>query len=737
MKRVKLYLVLLLCLLVSATALAKDPKSPIESYLEELHDQGLERVVVIFKDEVDASLVEKYNGNLIRVFTTVKALICEIPLENIELLELEESVKGVAPDVVIKPQWAGEQRDPEELAEFLRLKKEYFSRIRGEYVTAIREAREEYLSFTRKYLPMRRMITRYARIIGYYRRAGRTNSPGYRYFILRYSKLLRTYYEAYYRGSREALQVYRAKLVQARSVYLHAISGWEEKVNEKLAKLYDGPVEVRWNNLEAGLNAQAAWDNHNLDGTGIKIAFLDTGINYTLEDLDDNYLGGYDFVNDDDDPMPVLDGAEDHGTMVASLAVGEGVNKVVGAAYNAGYYSVKTSATDISGNFVSDVISGIEWASTEPHKADIISMSFGTYGTSGFWKIYWKPLFRDACDAAYDAGVILVAGSGNKGYTYCLWPARFDNVISVGAHTIDQTVASFSNGGVDIVTPGGDGDRITPEDNLYMVAADNSTWWGWGTSFATPHAAALIALQLQYARQNNIDVNNGYLWEVMKHAAWPLTGEPYDPVYQGKGKIWATETNTPPADPHDGSIDLMSSSTWPFDYNFSYYNEICWDTIDGYYVPVFFIGRSMYQDITLTNNTDTLGNTPEYIENLNVTTTQKYRATGDLLPGAPTEDFGPMTIDPGYDTVLQDTYYIPWSASPGLYNVVLDLEFNFAGNSRVIKITDNEASIWCPPEIINEDFPEKRGRATFKKRERTKKGERATLKVSNNSDSHR
>jgi hypothetical protein len=42
---------------------------------------------------------------------------------------------------------------------------------------------------------------------------------------------------------------------------------------------YTGPVTVRWNNLEAGLNSKAAWYRYNLNGAGIKIAFLDTGIN--------------------------------------------------------------------------------------------------------------------------------------------------------------------------------------------------------------------------------------------------------------------------------------------------------------------------------------------------------------------------------------------------------------------------------------------------------------------------
>jgi hypothetical protein len=68
-------------------------------------------------------------------------------------------------------------------------------------------------------------------------------------------------------------------------------------------------------------------------------------------------------------------------------------------------------------------------------------------------------------------------------------------------------------------------------------------------------AAALIALQLQYARQNNLDESNSYLWQVMEDSAIDLG---LDPVFQGEGKIWAAETDPPPPSPHDGAIDLMS-----------------------------------------------------------------------------------------------------------------------------------------------------------------------------------
>lgn len=685
--------VVFLCLVASSSAFAENQQSSTEAYLQELHSQGKERVIVIFKDEaiVDPSLVEKYNGIVIREFTTSKALVCEIPQENIELLKQEETIKEVAFDILINLPEGGKERDPEELTLFNRLKGEYFQKIREEYRAAIERARQEYLTSLRELLSNRQALMLYSRLLYQYQRSGRTNSPAYRALLAKHNELLRQHYTEF----RRLLDEYHSKLNAAKDIHVQAASGWRESVDEMVALSYTGTVTVRWNNLEAGLNSKAAWDNYNLDGTGVKIAFLDSGINHTLDNLNDHYLGGHDYIDSDDDPMPKLDQTEDHGTMVASLAVGEGANKVVGVAYNAGYYAVRISDNDVT-ILLSNLISGIEWASTEPHKADIISMSNGTPGGGVGWE-QMKTLMENACNNAYNNGIILVAASGNAGASSSDYPAAFDNVISVGNHAENQTHYVSSNGGVDVVAPGA---------HVYTVGADNWAWWAWGTSFATPHVSALLALQIQYARQHNLDVNNGYLWESMKHSAKQLTGEPYDPIYQGKGKIWAAETSPPPPIPNKGSVDLMTSSIWPFDFNFEYLNYVYLDP-EGY--PAYYIGTNMYQNITLTNLSDMEGNSPEIIENLNVTTMQKYLDTGDIMPGAATEDFTsyePITMSPGSNLVLQDTYYLPWSTIPGLDKTVISLEFKFMGNNRLMKITDNEASIWCPPAVINEGFPE-------------------------------
>ena len=590
-KTMQLLAVLLWALFVPVLTFAAGKKSSTEAYLEQLHNQGKERVIVTFKDEIDPNLITQYNAKLIRKLKIINAIVCEIHRNNINLLKRHSSIKDVAPDMLIRI--PPPKRQP-------------------------------------------------------------TDSTG----------------------------------------------EWEERVNEMMAPLSNG-AEVRWENLEDGMNSQAAWDNYNLDGTGIKIAILDTGINYgndplwPMVNLDDNYLGGYDFVDDDNDPMPFIhpsdpDLTEWHGTSVASNCVGEGVSKIVGTAYNAGYYSVRILEGPEGTGLVSWAIQGIQWAMdpdgnpNTDDKADIINMSFGTYGGGIFWPAE-KAALEEACNNAYNAGVILVAGSGNDGYDYSMWPARFDNVISAGAHSEDQTLwdnaFGKSNGGVDIVAPG---------DHVGSVSPENYSYWVYGTSNASGHASALIALQLQYARERGIEVNNGYLWEVMKAASVDLG---IDPVYQGEGKIYAAQTDI--NDVNIGSIDLMASN-WPIDYDFQFSDYAFIDAS----IPVYQIGVDVNQAITLTNITDTLGNTIENIENLDVNAVQVYYGVPNEpnLPGDSIKLFPTITLLEPNDAnsiTLSLLYTIPPETTPGLKKTKLELEFNFVGNSRVIKISYNEPnSFW-------------------------------------------
>jgi subtilisin family serine protease len=217
--------------------------------------------------------------------------------------------------------------------------------------------------------------------------------------------------------------------------------------------------------------------SHDFTGRGIKIAILDTGVDYRHPDLSPNYAGGYDFVNEDDDPMD----DNGHGTHVAGIIAAARDGKgVLGVAPEAEYYAVKVSNERGKGSF-SGLIKGIDWAIE--HDVDIVTMSItGTGGTMA--------LQRAVQDAYNEYGLILVAAVGNGGSGDVLYPAAYKEVIGVGSVNEENEKSSFSRIGeeVELVAPGSD-IRSAAIGGKYRVTS--------GTSMATPFVAGAAALMLQ------------------------------------------------------------------------------------------------------------------------------------------------------------------------------------------------------------------------------------------------
>lgn len=210
-----------------------------------------------------------------------------------------------------------------------------------------------------------------------------------------------------------------------------------------------------------------------IKGTGVKVAVLDTGINYSHEDLNDNYRGGYDFVFNDADPSD--DSTFSHGTHVAGIIAAEknGIG-VVGVAPNAEIYAIKV--LDGAGfGLASWIISGIQWAVDNDMK--IISMSLeGPYDES----------LRIACDNAYNSGLLLVAAGGNTNGGSVSYPAAYDSVIAVTATDSTDKMAIFSSKGPEI-------ELAAPGVNVYSTVSGGYNFMS-GTSMAVPHAAGVAAL---------------------------------------------------------------------------------------------------------------------------------------------------------------------------------------------------------------------------------------------------
>jgi hypothetical protein len=224
-------------------------------------------------------------------------------------------------------------------------------------------------------------------------------------------------------------------------------------------------------------------------GEGIDVAILDTGIDYDHPDLQPNIRGGiyyagwiFDMILGRDgstDPADWSDG-HGHGTHCAGIvgAVNDDTG-VVGVAPGVNLWGVKVLGDDGSG-YTSDIVQGIQWCAS--HGIEVASMSFGGGGTTSL---------RNACQAAYDAGVLLVAAAGNDYGGPVIYPAAYDCVVAVSAvgRNPDDSVylADFSNVGpqIELAAPGL-AINSTFNDGGYQ------TWSG--TSMACPHVAGTAAL---------------------------------------------------------------------------------------------------------------------------------------------------------------------------------------------------------------------------------------------------
>ncbi len=226
------------------------------------------------------------------------------------------------------------------------------------------------------------------------------------------------------------------------------------------------------------INATKVWNTTR--GEGVKIAILDTGIDWEHPDLAGIVAGGVCIVcnSSTTDSVEWMD-RDGHGTAVAGvIAAQRNGFGVLGAAYGVRLYAVKV-LNDTGVGYVSNVIAGIEWA--VENNMNIIVMSFSSPDYSGGE--------AQAVQEAYSKGLLLIASAGNSGPTSGTvgYPAALAGVIAVGATDYWNNVPDWSSRGpeLDLAAPG---------------VGVNTTWIGneyaslSGTSFSVPYVAASAAL---------------------------------------------------------------------------------------------------------------------------------------------------------------------------------------------------------------------------------------------------
>ena len=201
---------------------------------------------------------------------------------------------------------------------------------------------------------------------------------------------------------------------------------------------------------DADVDAPEAWDWTN-GSRGVVVAIVDTGVLWTHPDLGANYVGGYDYGNEDADPG---NGFDLHGTHVAGIACAAGNNNtgVSGVSPVVGLMALKY-AREFFGGTVGDAIECIDHAVR--NGARVINMS---------WKVPASQLLLESLQRARSAGVLCIAAAGNDAKDndqLPVYPASYnqqlDNIISVAATDRNDVLGTFSNYGartVDIAAPG-------------------------------------------------------------------------------------------------------------------------------------------------------------------------------------------------------------------------------------------------------------------------------------------
>lgn len=243
---------------------------------------------------------------------------------------------------------------------------------------------------------------------------------------------------------------------------------------------------------------------------GVKVAIIDTGIDYTHPDLKANYKGGYDFVNDDSYPMD----DNGHGTHVAgTIAALDNDIGVIGVAPDADLYAYKTLNRRGRG-LISDINAAIDQAITDD--MDIISMSLG----GGYSESQ-----ESLCKKAYDAGIVIVAAAGNEAGDV-IYPAAYSSVIAVSATDYNDIITYFSNFGDEV-------DLAAPGVNIYSTYLGGRYATLSGTSMATPHVTGTVALLLSTGAG---EWDPAKVRSQLQSTATDLGAEEYD-YYYGHGLV--------------------------------------------------------------------------------------------------------------------------------------------------------------------------------------------------------
>jgi subtilisin len=223
----------------------------------------------------------------------------------------------------------------------------------------------------------------------------------------------------------------------------------------------------------AGITREWAWGGST--GKGIRVAVIDSGVEYNHPALGDSVRGGVEIEYDSsaenwvrytDTPQP--GDSYGHGTACAGI--------IHALAPEAEIYSVKVLGRDASGRSI-QFAAGLDWAIA--HGMQVINMSLSSSSQDYF------AMFHQLADDAYFKNVILVSAVNN--IPAPSYPSLYAVVISVAAHGDKDPFCYYYN------------PKPPVEFGAYGIDVPvawtgGQTMVSTGNSFAAPHITGIVSL---------------------------------------------------------------------------------------------------------------------------------------------------------------------------------------------------------------------------------------------------
>ncbi|WP_395364791.1 S8 family peptidase [Streptomyces sp. YH02] len=255
----------------------------------------------------------------------------------------------------------------------------------------------------------------------------------------------------------------------------------------------DRKVQATLERSTEQVHAPEAWAA-GYDGTGTKVAVLDTGADAEHPDLKGRVAASENFTDSD-----TADDRQGHGTHTLSTVGGSG------AASDGEKKGVAPGAALLNGKVLNDsgsgaaswIIAGMEWAVAQG--ADVVSMSLGSSVPTDCT----DPMSVAAEELSQNEGALFVVAAGNSGPTLntVSSPGCAPSVLTVGATDRDDSTAYFSSRGPTIVNHTLKPEIAAPGVGISAAAAGGRGVYAYqsmsGTSMATPHVAGAAAIVKQ------------------------------------------------------------------------------------------------------------------------------------------------------------------------------------------------------------------------------------------------